>query len=578
MSKKNIEKTLGASIYNKLIRIKTCNLMLFILWGISLSGQDANTVGLISYEPARSFEGFNLLYPNDQPNTYLVNDCGEVVHQWIGSPDFRPGMVAYLLGNGDLLRAKRSTSPFDGRIWAGGAGGIVEILSWDNRVLWKFEQNDSLRRLHHDIEFLPNGNVLMISWESKSREEAIQAGRSPGLLQNDELWPDYLLEVNPETDEVVWEWHAWDHLIQDFDSSKDNYGIVANHPERININFALGSGPADWMHTNSIDYNAELDQVLLCLRNFHEVWIIDHSTTTEEAATSSGGNSGKGGDLLFRWGNPITYNSGTLEDQALFAPHDGHWVDDFVDEQNPDYGKIILFNNRFGTTSSAVTVIEPDFDQATNEYSMLNETFLPVSADKNITLSNPGDLFSVGQSSVQQLPNDNYLICSANQGYLLELAPDTSIVWEYILPLQGGVPVDQGTPASNLGNSIFQAKRYPSSYPAFLNRQLDPIGFLESNPNPDFCDEVVSNISVDLELELNVYPNPATEQIFLSGTFEKPLQFVIYNMIGRPQLSGWKGAEQIEVNTTDWKPGVYYLTFPEVANFHHSIVILPTNQ
>ena len=61
---------------------------------------------------------------------------------------------------------------------------------------------------------------------------------------------------------------------------------------------------ADWMHSNAVAYNAELDQVLLNVLEFNEFWIIDHSTTTAEAAGHTGGKHGKGGDLLYRWGNP----------------------------------------------------------------------------------------------------------------------------------------------------------------------------------------------------------------------------------------------------------------------------------
>ena len=94
--------------------------------------------------------------------------------------------------------------------------------------------------------------------------------------------------------QIVWEWHIWDHLIQDHDSSKDNFGVISNHPELIDINMisATGGGPpgmnsGDWFHINGIDYNADLDQIAFSSRHASEVYIIDHSTTTSEAATHS---------------------------------------------------------------------------------------------------------------------------------------------------------------------------------------------------------------------------------------------------------------------------------------------------
>jgi len=63
---------------------------------------------------------------------------------------------------------------------------------------------------------------------------------------------------------------------------------VADHPELIDINF--GGRHADWNHLNSIDYNEEFDQILLSSHNQNEIWVIDHSTTTEEAAGHTGGD------------------------------------------------------------------------------------------------------------------------------------------------------------------------------------------------------------------------------------------------------------------------------------------------
>ena len=147
---------------------------------------------------------------------------------------------------------------------------------------------------------LPNGNILLIAWHYVSREDAIAAGRKPDSISDEGIFPDKIVEVKqtgPTTGEVVWEWNTWDHLIQDFDKSKDNYGNVAAHPELIDVNLSPRAH-TDWMHTNSVDYNPKLDQIMLCVRAFNEFWVIDHSTTTAQAAGHSGGRSGKGGDLL----------------------------------------------------------------------------------------------------------------------------------------------------------------------------------------------------------------------------------------------------------------------------------------
>ena len=312
---------------------------LFFLFIGSVILQAQNTVGLLSYRPSETYDGYNLIYPHNQPNVYLLDNCGEIVHIWEDEPQFRPGNTAYLLEDGRLVKTKRLGSVTQDAIWAGGGGAIVEIRSWENELLWSFELNNDTARLHHDIAITEEGTIIMLAWELKTAEEAIQAGRNPELLVEGELWPDYLFEIDPETDEIVWEWHVWDHLIQDFDSTKDNFGVVEDNPGLVDINYTFQDGVADWMHSNALDYEDVNDQIILSVPTFHEVWVIDKTTTTEEAAGDIGGFSGIGGNLMFRWGNPRAYGRGTEADQKLFYQHDIHWVDDFVDATLPEFGK-----------------------------------------------------------------------------------------------------------------------------------------------------------------------------------------------------------------------------------------------
>ena len=125
----------------------------------------------------------------------------------------------------------------------------------------------------------------------------------------------------------------------------------------LRFNF-INSNINDWVHFNSIDYNASLDQIILSARHLNELYILDHSTTTLEAATHIGGNANRGGDLLWRWGNPQVYKQGTTLDQQLFLQHDAKWVQmGYSDE-----GKISVFNNEGGGTStfSSVHLIQPE--------------------------------------------------------------------------------------------------------------------------------------------------------------------------------------------------------------------------
>jgi hypothetical protein len=232
----------------------------------------------------------------------------------------------YLLEDGDLLRSGNVISPFFN---AGGKGGVIQRLDWASNVLWEFDISDADHCQHHDIFPMPNGNVLAVVWEKHTIAEALAAGRDPALL-DDGLWSEAILELQPigtDSAAIVWEWHLWDHLVQDFDPLQQNHGVVTDHPELVNINY-IGGPPTqeDWIHMNAVYYNADLDQIIASAHNFDEIWVIDHSTTTAEAAGHTGGSHGRGGDLLYRWGNPITYDRGTVADERFFGQHNVQWI------------------------------------------------------------------------------------------------------------------------------------------------------------------------------------------------------------------------------------------------------------
>ena len=174
-------------------------------------------------------------------------------------------------------------------------------------MVWPFFRATAPCLTHHGVEIMPNGNILMLSWDFRTRAQAIAQGRDPALTSGPNFVPDSVVEIRPDPlgGTVVWEWHTWDHLVQDFDATKANYGVVADNPGLIDINFpAKIPNQGDWNHLNSVDYNADLDQILVSTPEQKEVWIIDHGTTTAEAAGHTGGKQGRGGDLLYRWGTP----------------------------------------------------------------------------------------------------------------------------------------------------------------------------------------------------------------------------------------------------------------------------------
>ena len=421
------------------------------------------TVGVFINEPG-AYDGYTIFAANNNGTTYLIDNEGRQVHTWQSGN----GMAPYLLDDGSIIRSVfLSGNP---RFVQSGGTGRVERVDWDGELIWQFDYSTEDYRLHHDIEVLPNGNVLMFGWEQKTSSEAVAAGRDPSRLSDGEVWPEHIIEVEPTGalgGNIVWEWHVWDHLSQDFDATKDNFGVVADHPELIDLNF--GSAGDDWQHANSIDYNAELDQIIFSLRSFNEFWVIDHSTTTAEAASHSGGNSGKGGDLLYRWGNPQAYDRGTAGDRKFFLQHDAQWIEPGL----PGEGNILVFNNgngRPGGDASSVDEIVPPMDAFGSYLLSPGEAYGPPALAW--TYIGPPVFYAASLSGTVRLPNGNTLIAQGPEGILFEVTPAGETVWRYVNPVSGTGPLQQGVTPTN--TSIFRAYRHPATHPGLAGRDLTP--------------------------------------------------------------------------------------------------------
>ena len=226
---------------------------------------DKTTVGLRHWDSLLAWEGYTLFANNQGRSIFLIDNKGRTFHRW-RTTDQIVGAL-YLLENGLVSQISNLNNPSFLN------GGRVSLLNWDGTKLWSFTYSDSTHCLHHDAIWLPNGHMMAIAWELRTKDEAIAAGRDTTKLTDGKLWPCQIIEVDPATDSIVWEWHVWDHLIQDYDPTKKNYGVVKNHPELIDLNFVdqASAIPADWIHANALDYNAQYDQVMFSARDFDDV-------------------------------------------------------------------------------------------------------------------------------------------------------------------------------------------------------------------------------------------------------------------------------------------------------------------
>ena len=469
----------------------------------------AKTVGLLLNEP-EAFGGYTLFNKRGSRTIYLIDNQGRVVHRWELDDHV---LFARLLENGNLLTFPRYIPLHKSDV----PGRHVTEVDRNGNTLWECTQGIP----HHDVLKMPNGNLLLLSRQKKTAEEAIAAGADPDFIDTNGLMAPHIVEVKPTGPancEIVWEWSAWDHLIQDFDSSKANYGLVAEHPELIDLNFRLSEvlsyNPSDWIHSNGIDYNPELDQIVLSPRHFSEVWIIDHSTTTAEAAGHRGGKGGRGGDLLYRWGNPRAWRAGTPDDQQLFWPHNPQWIAPGL----PGAGNILIFNNGHEFTDfrrgySSVDEIAPPVDGANYRLNP-DLAYAPVEPVWVYTAATPSDFFAAYISGAQRLPNGNTLICDGVHGTLFEVTPAGKTVWKYINPSTSQGPLRQGESVPfkqrESGtvvpvNQVYRAYRYASDYPGLQGLDLTPGDRIEALSVSDYLIRLMGGSSPVIRSDWDVH-------------------------------------------------------------------------
>lgn len=464
--------------------------------------------------------GYVLFQPSSSTETFLINKKGEVVHKWTGELNC---MQSYLQDNGNLIRLERDID-FP-TFAAGGQAGRIREYDWDGNMLWDYEYATETELIHHDIEILPNGNVLAISYEVITPEDAAAAGRDTEHTAKAGIWPDKIIEIKPqrpEGGEVVWEWRMWDHIVQDRDSTKPNYGIVSEHPRKIDVN--AGGGEAgqpmteeqitqmkkmgfltsnatadnqysDITHVNAVAYNADLDQIAISSPHLHEIYIIDHSIGTEEAR-------GEAGDLLYRWGNPQNYGRGTEEDQVLYGQHDIKWIP----KGYPGAGNLMVFNNDIPEPGnkmpsvwaaimqaqspdpqvkiedignySAVHEFSPPMDNSGSYEIKENAPFGPEKTQWDYMAPDKYSFYSAFISGAQRLKNGNTLITSGAKGRFFEVTANKEIVWEYWNPYVHHYVLPDGSASQPTGPFIygqFRATQFTPDFPAFQNKDLKPI-------------------------------------------------------------------------------------------------------
>ncbi len=319
----------------------------------------------------------------DSDEVFLIDMNGNVVHSW---KDLGNNKKCYLLPDGHLLSFSETRSE-------------VTEYDWDGKVVWNFA---SKLGPHHDGRRLPNGNTLILCYETVPDEVINKVENQTTQWwgtqdrKNAKLRGDILIEVNPQG-KVVWSWSSSEHL-------------------DINRYMPL-TGMNDWTHGNTLsvippnkwydagDKRFKPGNILYNPRHFDEFVIIDKDSG--DIVWSLKGFKAMGG--LGQCHEPI-----------------------MIEKGKPGAGNIMVFDNGLFTRNGAhaaqtvIWEIDPTTSKAVWRY-------VPAQGGSF-------RLLSKYKGSAYKMENGNVLISEDYAGRAFQVKPDAThpdggtIVWEYVYP------------------------------------------------------------------------------------------------------------------------------------------------
>jgi hypothetical protein len=538
------------------------------------------------WDASKAYNGYTLFAAKGK--TYLIDMEGYVVNEW------NIGTNPRLLDNGNLLDATKSDPS--------GFGGFRE-LDWNGNTVWEYVEKRANYFPHHDWTRIFNKKLnayttLYIANKNVTKEQALAAGANPANGSYTDAQMDAIVEVDMSGN-IVWEWWFFDHIIQDYDSSKSNYvgtgKRIANYPGKININMPGKPLKKDWLHCNSIDYNDNLGHIVT--NSVHgEFYIIDHDNTfiAGNPTGSIALAATNAGDFLYRFGDPARYNQGDppsiLEDwtssttgnKQIGGSHDVHWIKSGL----PGAGNIMIFNNgeylfervsqsylfevnpyyNSSKTSTGNYVNPPDAGYYTwiypNKDSMKQNKLISNQVVWTYNSLNDQNFFSTIGGSEQRLLSGNTLICSDTQGHLFEVTYGDAtnkpqVVWEYINPVTEDGIKNTITDQYPMYNSVFRAYRYTSSHAALQGKNLTKKStitgkipqYLKPEDLISDVDYAMTQFPKEFKLSQN-YPNPfnPATSIHYELAASDYVQIKIYNLLG----------QEVKTLTNEFKPAGSY--------------------
>ncbi|KAK3282619.1 hypothetical protein CYMTET_9651 [Cymbomonas tetramitiformis] len=414
---------------------------------------------VVTHNPEETSEGFTLISPVNDKSSFLIDNYGNVARVWDDSRVFESKDELYSDGSrASIVLSTQST--YDDSITAS-----IETYDTNGRSQWTWSGKNLLEKYYnitstqlsapvgvtHDVLQLPSGNYLTIFGVPMTDEAALSVGWS-NFADDNLLKRDLIIEIDNATSDVVWIWDPIEHIVQDLHPELATYGEPSLHPELIDPNYIqkrknlyeeFNSVEGQLTHFSGLYYDETHDQILVSEAiRYSEIWILDHSALVTSGHT--GGRYGKGGDILYRWGNAEAYGLGSVDSNILRITHDPHLIEDGL----PGAGNMLVFNNGlFLGNQTSVEKLRPD---TTYGSSSVHEISLPRNPDGSFYRDEgqpygplrdeqlwvyhadpPESMFTGQYGGSQRMYNGNTIIsCGNTFARLFEVTSDKSVVWE----------------------------------------------------------------------------------------------------------------------------------------------------
>ncbi|MEM9368620.1 MAG: aryl-sulfate sulfotransferase [Planctomycetota bacterium] len=356
----------------------------------------------------RAYEGYFLYSESGvssdvqiNTGTFLLDTNGTQIHHWPTDRYMPEGTGAYLLDSGMLLRQVAPGDWLTMKNFTVGSHGIVEMVDWEGNVVWEYSRRTFGEHvLHHDMEYLPNGNILVLSYEARSPAEVSALG---GVSTEQIRWFEKILEIKPNLTDgstsLVWEWDSTRYMTsEDGDRAAGKLAIGVK-----------GAGERQ-LHFNSIDYHPQRNWILVSSLIYGEVFIIDRAT----------------GKIIDRWGKGV-----------LGGQHDARWLDENV----PHRGDFLVHNNRdgrlkgvekagpFGLGAFHSAILEVKLGDQHREAEVVWE-YKPDPIES---------WYGPFMSGANRLPNGNTLVINSFNRRVFEVDPNKMMVLDFHIPGPGRV-------------------------------------------------------------------------------------------------------------------------------------------